>query len=122
MTAGSDGLVKIYHFDNKDNAVIVIETTDETLVDACWIHENPNIVALCTAEGTVRLYDLADSAEKPRDTIVIPKTGLDTLVAIKSSGSQHALIVISKFSSIWSLSLGGDLEDDTFLLDKIYAA
>lgn len=102
--------------------MIVIETTDETLVDACWIHENPNLIALCTAEGSVRVYNLADSAEKPKDAIAIPKTGLDSLIAIKSSSSQHALIIVSKFSGIWSLSIGGDLHDDTFLLDKIYTA
>lgn len=120
MTVGSDNLIKIYHYDNKDHPLLVVECTDEVVTDCCFVEDCYNIIALCTAEGSVRIFNLAESIEKPKETIVIPKTGLDSLTAIKSSLSQRALAVVSKLGGLWILSLGGDLKDDQFLLDKIY--
>lgn len=120
MTAGRDNIVKVFNFDNKDNPIVVIEIRGETLIDVCWLPQNPNMILVGTAEGNVYLYDLGDSVDKPRETIAVQKNPLDRLTSICISPSQNAIVALSKKSGLWVFTLSSAVFDDRFVLDKVY--
>jgi len=119
---GSDNIIKIFAFDLRETPLLIIEFKGETLTDVCWVGDNPNYIAVLTAEGSVHLYNLADTIERPAETIQIPKISLDHLESILSSVVQHSIIVVSRLGNIWQLALSSNMQDDRFLLDKVYTS
>ena len=120
MTAGSDNLVKIYHSESREHPLIVVEVLDETLVDCCFVADTFNHIAVCTAEGSLSLYNLAASVDKPVETVVVGKPGLDPIQSVRSSSTSRTLVTISKSGSLTAVSVGETIRDDRFLLDKVY--
>lgn len=114
--------MKVFSFDNTENPVLLIEFKGESLVDACWIPQNPNMIAAIDAEGTVRLYNLADTVEKPKEIVNLGKISSDEFVSIVASPSTNTLSVITGEGQVTSVSLGHDLANDTFVLDKVYVS
>lgn len=119
LTVGSDNVVKVFHFDSTENPALIIEVKED-LADACWLPQNPNFVAVASAEGHVFLYNLSDTIEKPFETIPVPKIPLDQVLSVAVSESQHSLVVISKMGFVWQFSLSTEIFDEKFLLDRIY--
>ena len=100
----------------------MVEIKGETLVDICWLPQNPNLLLVATGEGNIYLYDLAESIEKPREAIAIQKNPVDELTSVCVSASQNAIIAFSKMGFFWQFTLSSAIFDDGFLLDKIYTA
>lgn len=119
MTVGSDNVVKVFQFDSTENPALIIEVKEE-LADACWLPQNPNFLAIATAEGHVLLYNLSETIEKPFEAIPVPKIPLDHVVSVAVSESQHTLVVISKMGYVWQFSLSTEIFGEKFLLDRIY--
>lgn len=120
MTGGSDNIVKVFNFDNKDNPIVMLEVKGETLVDLCWLPQNPNLILVATAEGNAYIYDLADTIEKPLEVITIQKNPVDQIVAVCISSSQNSIVVFSKMGYLWQFALSSAIFDDRFVLDKVY--
>ena len=120
MTAGSDNLVKMFHHESRDHPLIVVEVLDETLVDCCFVADTFNYIAVCTAEGSVSIYNLSESIDRPVETVVVSKSGLDPVHSIKSSSTSRLLVVVSKSGCVSAISIGETIKDDRFLLDKVY--
>lgn len=112
--------MKVFSFDNKDNPVVMVEIKGEVLIDACWLPQNPNMIIAATAEGSVYLYDLGETIEKPMETIIVQKNPVDQISSVTVSTSQNSILVLSKMGYLWQFTLSSAIFDDRFVLDKIY--
>lgn len=91
-------------------------------MDACWIPQNPNMIAVLESEGVLRLYNLAETVEKPKDLINIPKTSAGGFSSLVASASTNTVSAITIDGEVVSVLLGQDLSDDRFFLDKVYVS
>lgn len=115
---GSDNIVKVCHFEVVDSPAILLELKEEGLVDACWLESNPNSLAVITSEGKLYIFNLAVSAERAEETISLPLGPNDYVHSLLDSPSQSSLTVFTEQSSV--MQCGYDLQEEPFLLDRIY--
>lgn len=120
LTAGSDNIVKMFHYENKENPLIMVELKGETLADITWVPQNPNFMVAAAAEGNLYIYDLGDTIEKPRESINVPINSVDQIQSICVSGPQNSLVAISRLGNVWQFEISSALHDDRFMLDKVY--
>ena len=102
--------------------MLLIEFKGEVIVDSCWIPQNPNMIAVLESEGILRLYNLAETVEKPKDLINLPKSSAGGFLSIVASSSTNTISAITSDGEVVSVFLGQDLSDDRFLLDKVYVS
>lgn len=120
LTVGSDNIVKLFHFENRENPLVLVEIKGETIADVCWVPLNPNFILIAAAEGNLYLYDLADTIEKPYEIVPVQKNPLDTIQSVSISAAQNRIVVLSRMGNLWQFELSSAIFDDRFVLDKIY--
>ena len=99
--------------------MLIIEIKDD-VSDASWLPQNPNYLSVVTAEGTILIYNLSDTIEKPVEVIPSQNTQLDHILSLSVSESQQSLVLISKMGVVSQFSLSSEIFDNRFMLDKTY--
>jgi hypothetical protein len=122
MTVGSDDVLKVFHYDAPDCPIVLIEFKEEHIVDATWLAESPNFIAIATSEGNIHIYNLADTIERPFEIVSVPKQEMDRVKGLASNEAQNRLVAITQMGHLFQFDLSPQLFDNRFSLDRIYSA
>lgn len=119
FTVGKDNFLRIYN-SKESNPIVLIEFKDEQVVSACWLFSNPNCVAVGTKEGSVYIYNLVKSIEKPVEKIEVSLGEGDEMKVMLISEKQDVLCILSLLGEFYVYDLKKDLEGARFELDLFY--